>query len=213
MDGNDWEKGWKMAKGGKTQGYDDKQDESLGMRTGKQSSKTQSSKARRDDSYGKWGKRGKEDRKVTMAHGGKTQGYNDKLDESLGIRTGKATTKLQTKKDRRDESKGMKKSSGKRAYSAVGTMDRENKMMARGGSVKGKIDRDRYVKLQREKKKEIEKLKKEKGALRKEVKSCEKSGGILTDTVITGGSKKNDNQALLLGGIAGILFGAFLGSR
>ena len=37
----------KMARGGTTQGYDDKQDESLGMRTGKQSSKKQSPKARR----------------------------------------------------------------------------------------------------------------------------------------------------------------------
>ena len=41
------------------QGYDDKEDESLGMRTGKESTKKQSDKARREDSYGKWGKRGK----------------------------------------------------------------------------------------------------------------------------------------------------------
>jgi len=41
------------------QGYNDKEDESLGMRTGKESTKKQSDKARRDDSYGKWGKRGK----------------------------------------------------------------------------------------------------------------------------------------------------------
>ena len=44
------------ARGGK-QGYSDRQDESLGMRTGKESSKKQSMKARRDDSYGAWGKR------------------------------------------------------------------------------------------------------------------------------------------------------------
>ena len=48
------------AKGGKTQGYDDTEDESLGMRTGKESSKKQDYKARREDSYGKWGKRDKE---------------------------------------------------------------------------------------------------------------------------------------------------------
>ena len=59
------------AKGGKTQGYDDRQDESLGMRTGKESSKTQSDKARREDSYGKWGKRGAEDRGTSMADGGR----------------------------------------------------------------------------------------------------------------------------------------------
>ena len=57
-------------KGGYTQGYDDRQDESLGMRTGKESTKKQSDKARRENSYGKWGKRGKEDRKTSMAKGG-----------------------------------------------------------------------------------------------------------------------------------------------
>ena len=48
-----------MKKGGKAkkQGYDDRLDESLGMRTGKESTKKQSMKDRRDESYGKWGKR------------------------------------------------------------------------------------------------------------------------------------------------------------
>ena len=50
-----------MKKGGsvkkKKQGYKDREDESLGMRTGKESGKKQSMKARRDESYGKWGKR------------------------------------------------------------------------------------------------------------------------------------------------------------
>ena len=46
-------------KGGKVkkQGYKDREDESLGMRTGKESTKKQSFKDRRDESYGKWGKR------------------------------------------------------------------------------------------------------------------------------------------------------------
>ena len=46
-------------KGGKVkkQGYKDREDESLGMRTGKESTKKQSMKDRRDESYGKWGKR------------------------------------------------------------------------------------------------------------------------------------------------------------
>ena len=53
-----------MKKGGavkkrKKQGYKDREDESLGMRTGKESSKKQSMKDRRDESYGKWGKRKK----------------------------------------------------------------------------------------------------------------------------------------------------------
>ena len=39
------------------QGYKAREDESLGMRTGKESTKKQSFKDRRDESYGKWGKR------------------------------------------------------------------------------------------------------------------------------------------------------------
>ena len=39
------------------QGYAAREDESLGMRTGPESSKTQSMKDRRDESYGKWGSR------------------------------------------------------------------------------------------------------------------------------------------------------------
>ena len=48
-----------MKKGGsvKKQGYKAREDESLGMRTGKESTKKQSFKDRRDESYGAWGKR------------------------------------------------------------------------------------------------------------------------------------------------------------
>ena len=56
--------------------------------------------------------------------GGKSQGYNDRLDESLGARDGAESTKSQSFKARRDESKGMEKAMGKRAYSAVSTMDK-----------------------------------------------------------------------------------------
>ena len=41
----------------KKQGYAAREDESLGMRTGKESTKKQSFKARRDEYYGAWGKR------------------------------------------------------------------------------------------------------------------------------------------------------------
>ena len=41
----------------KKQCYKAREDESLGMRTGKESSKKQSMKDRRDESYGKWGSR------------------------------------------------------------------------------------------------------------------------------------------------------------
>ena len=47
----------------------------------------------------------------------KKQGYNDRLDESLGERDGKESTKKQSYKDRRDESEGMEKSMGKPKYS------------------------------------------------------------------------------------------------
>ena len=56
-----------------------------------------------------------------FADGGKTQGYNARLDESLGSRTGKG--KSQSYKSRRDESKGTEKYMGNRPYSSVGTMD------------------------------------------------------------------------------------------
>ncbi len=47
----------------------------------------------------------------------KTQGNNARLDESLGMRNGKESTKKQSLKARRDESKGAKKAAGKPAYS------------------------------------------------------------------------------------------------
>ncbi len=56
----------------------------------------------------------------------KKQGYDARLDESLGEREGKESTKKQSLKARRDESKGEEKAKGKRAYSAVGTMDKSN---------------------------------------------------------------------------------------
>ena len=64
--------------------------------------------------------------KAKMKAGGKAkkQGYNARLDESLGARNGK---KSQSLKSRRDESKGMEKTSGRRAYSAVRTMDKNRR--------------------------------------------------------------------------------------
>ena len=46
-----------LKKKKKKQGYKAREDESLGMRTGTEAGKKQSMKDRRDDSYGKWGKR------------------------------------------------------------------------------------------------------------------------------------------------------------
>tara|TARA_A100001201_G_scaffold142414_1_gene140548 strand:+ start:916 stop:3102 length:2187 start_codon:yes stop_codon:yes gene_type:complete len=56
------------------------------------------------------------------------QGYNDRMDESLGMsHRGRHS---QSMRDRRDESAGMERSMGRRKYSRVGTMDRGNRMMA-----------------------------------------------------------------------------------
>ncbi len=75
------------------QGYDDKEDESMGMRTGKESDKKQSMKDRRDDSYGKFGKRDKEheDGKMHMGENSGTlkdaarQGVLARLAELAGV--------------------------------------------------------------------------------------------------------------------------------
>jgi len=61
-----------------------------------------------------------------MAKGGEMeQGYNDRMDESLGMRH--RGSKSQSLKDRRDEAKGMNKAMGDRAYQSVGTMDKMDK--------------------------------------------------------------------------------------
>ena len=46
------------------------------------------------------------------------QGYDARLDETLGSKDGKESKMKQSMKDRRDESNGMKKSKGKGAYSS-----------------------------------------------------------------------------------------------
>ena len=48
---------YKASKTAKKQGYKDREDESLGARTGAESTKKQSMKDRRGESYGKWGSR------------------------------------------------------------------------------------------------------------------------------------------------------------
>ena len=67
--------------------------------------------------------------KAAMKKGGKAkkQGYDDRLDESLGARHGK---KSQSYKARRKESEGMEKAMGKRKYSAVKTMDKGRRKKA-----------------------------------------------------------------------------------
>ena len=117
------------------QGYKAREEESLGMRTGKEAGKKQTMKARRDESYGAWGKRGNQ--KINKAkggtvkkqHGGMTQGYNARLDESLGARHPGATGSLA---GRRAMSQGMERSMGKGPYSGASTMAKH------GGTIKKK---------------------------------------------------------------------------
>ena len=74
---------------------------------------------------------------VKKAKGGKVakklmgggQGYNARLDDSMGARNG---SKTQSMVSRRNESKGMEKSMGKGAYSG------DSRMASRGGKVKRK---------------------------------------------------------------------------
>ena len=75
-----------------------------------------------------------------MAMGGKMQGYNDRLDESLAERNDKIAKMNATFKARRNESKGENKALGKRAYSSVSTMDK----MASGGKIELPHQLDKY---------------------------------------------------------------------
>ena len=69
------------------QGYKAREDESLGMRTGKEAGKSQSMAARRDESYGKWGKRGNQ--KINKKHGGSVSSRTKHImDEKDEIRRG-----------------------------------------------------------------------------------------------------------------------------
>ena len=137
------------------QGYKAREDESLGMRRGKEAGKSQSLKARRDESYGAWGKRGNQKINkakggtvkkqhggmaqpvggatpavgATPAAGGATQGYNARLDESLGARHPGATGSMA---GRRAMSQGMERSMGRGPYSGARTMAK------RGGAIKKK---------------------------------------------------------------------------
>ena len=82
-------------------------------------------------------------RKVAgMKKGGKVQGYDSRLDESLGVRHGKK--KEQKYKDRRDESKAMSKKGGGRAYAGNKSSGRSKASkradgIARQGHTKGRL--------------------------------------------------------------------------
>ena len=60
------------------------------------------------------------------------QGYNARLDDSMGGRSGK---KSQSETSRRNESEGMERSSGRRKFAGAGTMDKGRRKMNTGGLV------------------------------------------------------------------------------
>ena len=70
------------GKAGKKQGYKAREDESLGMRTGKESGKQQSMKDRRDESYGKWGSR--PNQRINRARGGRVNTRRENILEEKG---------------------------------------------------------------------------------------------------------------------------------
>ena len=129
-------------------------------------------KARREDSYGKWGRRDEEDRGIKLAKGGKLskkavkEGYirrdrYDKLKKDLKDQSA----------DCRDDIKTMKKDIGKTVAKRIKQVEKESRKKA-----------DCAPKLREAK------------------KDC---------NTIMEGKAQEQNEALLLGGIAGIFFGAF----
>ena len=122
----------KMAMGGKVKGYKDggmmkdKEGRAMAM------NKKDMTSAQMDDAAGR-----------AMKKGGKVkkQGYNARLDDSLGARKGK---KKQSMASRRKESKGTKKAAGKKAYSgnrksAQGKASKRADGIAKKGRTKGRM--------------------------------------------------------------------------
>ena len=69
-----------------------------------------------------------------MPMGMEKQGFNDRLDESMGARNG---PKMQDMKARRDESEGMEEAMGRRKFAGNRSMDKAMPRMKKGGKVRG----------------------------------------------------------------------------
>tara|TARA_R100000315_G_C5230850_1_gene141890 strand:- start:649 stop:1410 length:762 start_codon:yes stop_codon:yes gene_type:complete len=122
-----------MKTGGKAkkkQGYDDRLDESLGMRNRKTTAKKKPAAKKAAP------------KKAAKKVAKKKTGLSDKINQhkrmAMGenVLTGKMIKKKkggQTMASRRKESEGMEKSMGRRKYAAVGTMDKGRKKLATGG--------------------------------------------------------------------------------
>ena len=83
-----------MKKGGMKQGYRAREDESLGMRTGKQAGKMVSMKGRRNESYGKFGKR--PNQKINKMMGGGMGGRTGDMMYSRGYGVGERSKRMPT---------------------------------------------------------------------------------------------------------------------
>lgn len=119
----------------KGQGYNDEMDESLGMRH--RGSHKQSMKDRRDEAsamdkrHSKMGRKYDDVMSMDSEHH-KGQGYNDEMDESLGMRH--RGSHSQSFKDRRDEASAMDKKYGMmRKYDDVMAMDAEDYVVLESG--------------------------------------------------------------------------------
>tara|TARA_R110001592_G_scaffold139897_2_gene360365 strand:- start:4112 stop:6412 length:2301 start_codon:yes stop_codon:yes gene_type:complete len=114
------------------QGYNDRMDESLGMSHPGRHSQTMGDRRRESAGMERSMNRRKYSRVGTMDRGDRfmSEGYNARLDESMGERNRGRHHGNMTMKDRRDMSEGMARHMGSRKYSNVGTMDRTNRMMA-----------------------------------------------------------------------------------
>tara|TARA_R100000329_G_scaffold11407_1_gene12460 strand:- start:6 stop:812 length:807 start_codon:yes stop_codon:yes gene_type:complete len=122
-----------MKTGGKAkkkQGYNDRLDESLGMRNRKTTAKKKPAAKKAAP------------KKAAKKVAKKKTGLSDKINQhkrmAMGenVLTGKMIKKKkggQTMASRRKESEGMEKSMGRRKYAAVGTMDKGRKKLATGG--------------------------------------------------------------------------------
>ena len=89
----------KKGKAGKKQGYKAREDESLGMRTGKESGKKATLKARRDESYGKWGSR--PNQRINRAKGGIARHKNTRRENILEEKGRVDAEKAYTRKGKR----------------------------------------------------------------------------------------------------------------
>ena len=114
------------------QGYNDRMDESLGMSHRGGHSQTMGDRRRESAGMEHSMNRRKYSRVGTMDRGDRfmSEGYNARLDESMGERNRGRHHGNMTMKDRRDMSEGMARHMSGRKYSNVGTMDRNNRMRA-----------------------------------------------------------------------------------